>query len=543
MANNIAEEVKIIVQCSHMKVDVKNLSPVMRAKVTTLMTTTFSAQNTDLKNTTMGRRGLISLNVCAWDIETGFILTGFLPHVKAVFESNGIAYNVVDLRKWPKIDIDFIKKLTTGQIEYIGVNEEAGKKFKPRGYQIDAVVNVVRNSTRKSQGGLSICNIPTGTGKSFVIALLLRCFPTTRILLPFQNVDLIWQTKKDLVNKYGFTPNDFGIIQAQTVEEDRRITLLSVPSYEKAVSVFPFVGVIVADEAHDSCSGYENEMTNRVLYSCQNATIRIGLTATGDVIDNPYKQLILYGNCGPIVFKETMKDKVQDGTLADIDIKIFDICHAAIPVLGSWADVYKKDEIPAEDVKKYDKKNIVWDKETNQYFLKTMIALGDESTHYVYNDFRNEAIAKLAIKSSRCVVLLTRKAHSQQIIKFFKQMNFTEYMVVDGSKDSEEREAAKKFLLEHPNGVVVASSVWNKGVDVPWMENLIIAGSGVSTTATIQKLGRNARKCTDTEKFTGIVYDFRDMFSRLGVKQSGKRIHVYEKTLGFKITYLGDINK
>ena len=76
-------------------------------------------------------------------------------------------------------------------------------------------------------------------------------------------------------------------------------------------------------------------------------------------------------------------------------------------------------------------------------------------------------------------------------------------------------------------------------MDVPWIETLIIAGAGVSTTSTIQKLGRSTRKHAGTDKGAALVVDCFDVFARTAEKQARKRASIYSKRLGFDVKVIG----
>ena len=156
---------------------------------------------------------------------------------------------------------------------------------------------------------------------------------------------------------------------------------------------------------------------------------------------------------------------------------------------------------------------------------------------YLYlTKIRNDKIAEIASKTKHTVVLYTRREHGIILEEKIKKLvNEERVKRIDGYDDGKIRDEAKSFLSEHPENIVLASSVWDTGVDVPWIHTLITTGGGVSTSRTIQKLGRSTRNDKKSHKVEAVVIDFMDLFSGVSNKQSQKRLKTYEEKLRFKV--------
>lgn len=293
-------------------------------------------------------------------------------------------------------------------------------------------------------------------------------------------------------------------------------------------------GLLVAN-CHELASGTGAEMSTRVLYACQNAPVRIGLSATADAIDNPYRQMALYGNLGPIVYDEHIQDKVAEGTLADIDVEMHQVGGFVVPVTGNWADSYEEARIESKAQRRRAEElglEIVTKK--GEEYARRMTARGDESTHYVFNDRRNDLIARLALEHGRTVILYTRREHGEQLLRRIEDGG-GRAMLIGGMDDARTRKQAQEFLLEDERHIVLASNIWKKGTDVPWIHTLIIAGAGRGTAMVIQRFGRATRKDKKTSKDRAKVIDFIDSFSKMGAKQSARRMEIYRDKLGFGV--------
>jgi superfamily II DNA or RNA helicase len=75
--------------------------------------------------------------------------------------------------------------------------------------------------------------------------------------------------------------------------------------------------------------------------------------------------------------------------------------------------------------------------------------------------------------------------------------------------------------------VVIASTVWNEGLDIPNLESVVIAGAGKSTIAAIQRSGRGGR--TTSSKKTYELWDLWDTGNWMLYRWSQARREAYER--------------
>lgn len=527
--------IRILVQSTHLKISYEFAVDGEIEIAEGIIVPAFKAEDTTLKRTYLVRSGKASAIKSFYiqdhedpRLSKNLLPSGFLKWLMMYFDEAKLEYEVVDMRKWPTVDKEFATKLAHSQCAWDGRD---GNTYSPRDYQAKSTIKAA-----KEHGG--IIQLPTGTGKGFIVALIARMYSKHRVLCMFDQIDLVSQTRDAFIQKYGFSESEVGIIQGQNFQDDRRITFMSVASYEKAFHIFPSQRVIIVDECHALASGTGGEMSTRVLYACQNAPLRIGLSATADAIDNPYRQMALYGNLGPIIYDEHIQDKVEDGTLADVEVEMHRVAGFIIPVTGNWADSYEEVQLKTKAQKRKAEEigcDIVI-KEGKEY-ARRMTARGDESTHYVFNDIRNDLIADLALKHPRVLILYTRREHGERLMKKIEKLG-GKAKLIGGLDDPKIREEAKQFLLEAKDHIILASNIFKKGVDIPWLHTLIIAGAGKGTAMVIQRFGRSTRKDKGTDKTTAKVIDFIDSFSKMGARQSARRMEIYKDKLGFKVNVI-----
>jgi len=420
------------------------------------------------------------------------------------------------------------------------------------------------------------------SGKSMLSAMLCRAYHPHKVLMIFDSVTLVHQTYYNFTVKYGFEEDEVGVIQGKNFKYNplkNSVILLSMQSYEKCFHIFPQIKIIQSDESH--ITG-RSPVAQKVIYSCQNAPVHIGLTATARYFDNPVEQLRLYATMGPIVFQEELTDHMDEGFLSNtvVEILTIDMPDDEMPVVtGSYSDSYDRYEIKWEDIedaiihldpemkenkkemkllrKKYDEEDFdsiieraieyvrdFWIKEGRFYekyegklCMSILAERGDESTHYVMNDRRNKIIAEAALKHERVLLFFRRIEHGEAL----KLLLPNAYLIHGKSETGYVREA-EAALKRDASTIVISSEIWAKGKDIPEINTVMNAGGGVSQMGQIQKMGRGTRLAEWIEKNGAKMIDTFDTFSPLSRKQSRKRLSTYED-LGLQVTIIEGVKE
>ena len=360
---------------------------------------------------------------------------------------------------------------------------------------------------------------------TFIMSMACKLYDKSKILVLFNRTELLFQTKDKFVKEYGFRDDEVGIIGGGSYEDSCRITLLTTQSYQNIFHLFPEIKVIITDECHETG---RTATAEKIIYSCQGAPIKIGLSATVSVIENPYEKMKLHGNIGPIIHKVPY-DKLRDiGTLATITVSMYKIGNMnSIPIIGSWNDIYETIKIKKpEDIEVYEKLDYEITKDGSQMIARKFISYGDESNLYIYNPGRNELIAKICSEKERVLILFTKLAHGRELLKLIPHG-----ILISGDDDRFTREQAKQKIKDDLNTVIIASSIFDVGVDIPAIKTLILAGSSVSNVRVMQKIGRATRKDLNTLKEDAEIIDFMQYDNPLSLKQSRKRKKIYEDLL------------
>jgi superfamily II DNA or RNA helicase len=507
--------IKILIGNTHCKAiyDPKNKKE--REDFEKLIVDKFTVENTALKNDPLVIRGIKKATECFYWTDDCVFPTGLYPYVKVYAKNFDIEYH--DYRKPIKANPEILEKVKNQ--EWV-IGDE-----KSRDYQCEAVTAIAKYKS-------GIIQIATGMGKSNIMATILRLYGHAKVLCLYSSKDLIDQTEKDLMNKYGFTRDEIGVVGDGRLEDDKRITLLSIMSYMNVLHLFPHVDIIIMDECHTT--GRTN-VAEKILYSCQKAGIRIGLSATADVIENPYEQMRLYANIGIIVYNKSFAEGQLQGVLAQIEVNMINFSSSNPPdVVGSWNDIYEKRRIKGEeeiDGYKNDGYEIIVENQT--IYARKFLEYGDESLLYTYNEERNQKIMELARNNERVLILFSKIAQGDLLKKLMP-----EAVLISGDSSTKDRDKAKDYLKNEKKSIVIASSIWSTGVDIRSIKNLILADSNVAATRVIQKFGRAVRKDQHTDKHQAIIWDFFQNDNPLSIKQSRKRMKIYKDILKMKVNFV-----
>jgi len=149
-----------------------------------------------------------------------------------------------------------------------------------------------------------------------------------------------------------------------------------------------------------------------------------------------------------------------------------------------------------------------------------------------------EAAQTLVKKGYQTLVLFSSLKHGKILYEAFKK--HMKCAILDGSNDKEEREKVKKDLQEHKIDCVLASRIFDIGVDIPSLSGLVIACCGKSTVKALQRVGRVIRKYPG-KKFA-VIIDFADQAPFLDT-HSRTRFRIYTSEEGFDVSWPTEIKQ
>ena len=353
-----------------------------------------------------------------------------------------------------------------------------------RSYQREAVDRVIKHVR-------GILWHPTGAGKTEVAVALGLLFPCNWLFLVNSN-HLVnqaadrWEKRLELpAGRIGegswvvhrFTCATFQTLYARLKDED-----------EEAINLLSGAQGLIVDEAHTlpASSFWDVAMRTKAAFW------RIAMSGT-PLARGDRRSLLTVGATGPVIHRIKPEVLIQAGVLSRPRIRMTKIQHA--PENAAWQGVYKECVVEGER--------------------------------------RNDAVIALVKRAKKpCMVFVKEIEHGRILEKMLLRSGIqTEF--VFGNNSTHEREGAIRRLVRGEYEVLVASVVFNTGIDVPELRSLVVASGGKSVISALQRVGRGMRVQKDAEgnvvKDSFEVYDFCDEGDRWLEKHTRTRMAAYQK--------------
>lgn len=155
------------------------------------------------------------------------------------------------------------------------------------------------------------------------------------------------------------------------------------------------------------------------------------------------------------------------------------------------------------------------------------------STYVVENRKRNKLIAEtardLSSNGNTTLVLVSQVRHGEILQEMLGGVP-----LVQGSDDAEERAKVFAALCRKEEKIVIATTLADEGLDVPSLDNVVLASAGRSETRALQRVGRALRKAPGKTKAT--VIDFMDNAPYLR-EHAADRLEIFRTEPRFIVEY------
>lgn len=402
-------------------------------------------------------------------------LTGLLSVVIGVLNKYFIQYKIVDKRVEPQISDLFIT--TT-----------------PRDYQKDAVSVALERTRGVIKGGC-------GSGKTNIMEFII-----SKTNLPTLVVTHTTAVFNQTIERFRRNLRiDIGVIGNGSWEFGKKITVgltASLTRVEKRKGLREFLSKIeclLIDEAHHipakSCLNISE--------ACPNAYYRIGLSAS------PWREdladLLIQAVTGKQLIDINASYLIQRGYLSKPTIKFIHFKHQKQSRGLKYKDFYTK--------------TIVENEQRNKLITDIVLihALQGESVLVSVSRIKHGEILETMIKDG------------------FKDLHRSMIKFVNGEDHPEELAQTLVDLHERKLLVVIATSVYKEGINVPALNVLMNCKAEDSSVAAFQTIGRALRKTED--KNTVLIYDIYDEGCRWLGAHSQSREKIYSTEPEFVIQH------
>ena len=245
---------------------------------------------------------------------------------------------------------------------------------------------------------------------------------------------------------------------------------------------------VFIDEAHLVASKMERiGLFNYALQLMPNAYMRWGLTATPFMREQLHDWM-LAGGTGDVLYKITNRELIDLGFLTECVVDMF-LTGKQPDVPKTWPDCY-------------------------DYGVVT-------------NRIRNDKIVKVFQSYPGPTLILVNKiAHGELLAK---KLNIP---FLSGQSSAAEREQAIEDMKAGNMAGVIASTIWDEGIDIANIKTVILAGGGKSDIKNLQRLGRGLRLAEGKTQLQ--LVDFLDQSPAILARHSQLRKALWLEQ-GFKV--------
>ena len=404
-------------------------------------------------------QGALTVNF-EWNIKVNSLENGKI--IKTILEAFNKEFDNLksltdeDLKNYQE-KYEQLKKLIEINNQTLDLNE-----IKPNSMQVQALKNL--EETRKENDRALLISA-TGTGKTYLSAFDVKQANAKKILFVAHRKVILERAKisyqKILKNKKmeifdsNFQIND---------KDEVIFAMVQTLNKEKNLNIFPkdYFDYIIVDEVH-----HGGAKTYQSIFEYFNPKFLLGITATPERTDdfNIY-QLFNYNVAYEIRLEDAMKEELL------CPFHYFGISDILID--GKSLD--EKTSI----------KNLTSD-ERVEHIL-------DKSRYYSYSG-----------EKLHCLIFVSKVEEAKILVEKFLEKNIKAVALSSENSDNEREEAIKK-LEQGEIDYIVSVDIFNEGVDIPCVNQVILLRPTTSAIVYIQQLGRGLRKYKNKD-YT-VVLDF-----------------------------------
>ena len=394
-------------------------------------------------------------NIKVNSLENGKIIKTILETFNKEFDNLKILTDE-DLKNYQE-KYEQLKKLIEINNQTLDLNE-----IKPNSMQVQALKNL--EETRKENDRALLISA-TGTGKTYLSAFDVKQANAKKILFVAHRKVILERAKisyqKILKNKkMEIFDSNFQINDKDEVV----FAMVQTLNKEKNLNIFPkdYFDYIIVDEVH-----HGGAKTYQSIFEYFKPKFLLGITATPERTDdfNIY-QLFNYNVAYEIRLEDAMKEELL------CPFHYFGISD----ILIDGKSVDEKTSI----------KNLTSD-ERVEHIL-------DKSRYYSYSG-----------EKLHCLIFVSKVEEAKILVKKFLEKNIKAVALSSENSDNEREEAIKK-LEQGEIDYIVSVDIFNEGVDIPCVNQVILLRPTTSAIVYIQQLGRGLRKYKNKD-YT-VVLDF-----------------------------------
>jgi superfamily II DNA or RNA helicase len=315
-----------------------------------------------------------------------------------------------------------------------------------RDYQADALLAVGAH-------GRGIVKIATAGGKGSIAASFPVAFPCRWLFLVHRA-----QIARDIGARYAaITKLQPGYILEGGVElGDGEFVVATYQTLRKRIAEpvvanwLETIGGVVYDEAHVVGA----ETFAHVAGQLHAPYFRVGMSGTPLQRGDGRSALVL-AHTGPVIYEASAADLVAEGWVSPVRVHAYHYHHPTGYDRRTWSGVYSE-------------------------------AVARNKARVL------EVAAVVKVVPKPALVFVTALAHGKALVKAMERQGM-KAQLASGSVSIDRRNTMNRDLVAGRLDVVVATKVYEEGIDIPSLASVVHAGGGKSEIGTLQRIGRGMR--------------------------------------------------
>lgn len=376
---------------------------------------------------------------------------------------------------YPLIEIypdSYLQSIPEDKIDY------SLKGIELREYQKEAV----RVALKEKRG---VIKSPAGSGKTEIACCIVKNIckqSNNKVLWVTHTKDLVLQTAKRFSTR---TDLKVSVCSEGNIDFSGDIVVSTIQTLYKhrgeQKDILASLSGVIFDECHLGTA----QTWVDILKLCKGAWYRIGLSAT-PFTDDPVRNRELEGILGSVIYTPDKEELKRLGYIVDTE------------VIGTFFQ-HKKSYMSYPDAMEYG---------------------------VVTNQARNNLIVE-TILNKPCGLILVNYIRHGEILKGLLEDRGVKVKFLCGEISADERERAVDSLKKGEYHCLIATSIFDFGVDIPQIKWVFLASPSKSSVRILQRIGRGARKSKDklvSEVF--VILDGGDKYLR---SSATKFVNVVEK--------------
>ena len=352
-------------------------------------------------------------------------------------------------------------------------------KYKPRPYQQDSIESAIKYRN-------NIIVVGTAGGKSLILSYIYKILSESghikNVILVVPTINLVSQFKSDMID-YGLNEDSIGEVYGEKKEWNKSIVISTWQTLHNNINQLENFDSIFIDEVHQA----KAQSISDILCECGHMFYRIG--CTGTLPDNKADLMSVKSFLGPVSKTYPVSYLIQHGFAAPCKIDVYNMIYKDT-LQGDYNEV--KDLIFAKNIR---------------------LCLISDIIHRLNDENILILVSKIE-KEGNIIEKFLKERHHDKQIKF-----------IHGKISPSDREKWRKKCINEKNIVLISVfQLFQLGVNIPNLKNLILASSSKSKIRTLQSIGRSLRK---SNQDSATIHDIVDTGNKSLMEHAKKREAFY----------------